>query len=255
MPDSSSLSVRRYQPASRMAPHEHAEASLGVVTDGGFVERIGGEERHYRRGFAAYCPAGILHSQDFGPAGARQVIYRPEPSWLGSLENAGVDLRAATYACSESCMHLGARLLAELRCDDDFAPIAREGILLELFAVLGRTGAAVQSRKQTPAWLLDVRDFIHANAYGKLDLKRIAAVARRHEIHLAREFRRYFGLTIGGYARRLRAEEAARVLSRSRAGLSDIALACGFASHAHLCRVFKAHYGLTPSQYRSRCQT
>src|SRR5579872_1695612 len=101
MYDSENLSVRRYQPGTRMVAHEHAEPCFGVVMQGWFLERIGGEERHYARGCATFCPAGTVHSQDFGPLGARQILFRPDESWLGWLGGAR-SLRAATYTCSES---------------------------------------------------------------------------------------------------------------------------------------------------------
>jgi AraC family transcriptional regulator len=69
-------------------------------------------------------------------------------------------------------------------------------------------------------------------------------------VHVAREFRRYFGVSIGSYVRRLRAAHVARLLLRPRRGIADIALECGYSSHAHLCRDLKVHFGVTPSEYR-----
>jgi AraC family transcriptional regulator len=96
------------------------------------------------------------------------------------------------------------------------------------------------------------REFIHDHAFSPISVAEIAQAAGRHEIHLAREFRRRFGVSIGAYLRRLRTEEAARLLERPQADITDVALSCGFASHSHLCRVFRAHFGVTPSHYRSR---
>jgi AraC family transcriptional regulator len=81
-------------------------------------------------------------------------------------------------------------------------------------------------------------------------MAQIARAAGRHEIHVAREFRRFFGCSAGTYMRRLRTEEAERMLLKRSVSISEIALTCGFASHSHLCREFKAHFGVTPSEYR-----
>jgi AraC family transcriptional regulator len=81
-------------------------------------------------------------------------------------------------------------------------------------------------------------------------MPQLAHVAGRHEIHIAREFRRFFGVSVGEFARRLRIDQAARLLVRSNASISDIALESGFSSHSHLCREFKARFGVTPSVYR-----
>jgi AraC-like DNA-binding protein len=42
------------------------------------------------------------------------------------------------------------------------------------------------------------------------------------------------------------------MLLKPQISISEIAHSCGFASHSHLCREFKAHFGVTPSQFRLR---
>jgi AraC family transcriptional regulator len=78
----------------------------------------------------------------------------------------------------------------------------------------------------------------------------IAQEAGRHEIHLAREFRRFFGCSVGAYMRRLRIGRAEQLLMKPHVSISEVALSCGFASHSHLCREFKVHMGVTPTEYR-----
>jgi AraC-like DNA-binding protein len=41
-------------------------------------------------------------------------------------------------------------------------------------------------------------------------------------------------------------------LLRRSGSLADVALAAGFADHAHLSRKFKDAFGVTPARYRSR---
>jgi AraC-like DNA-binding protein len=41
------------------------------------------------------------------------------------------------------------------------------------------------------------------------------------------------------------------LLQKPQISIGEIAQSCGFASHSHLCREFKAHFGVTPSAYRS----
>jgi AraC family transcriptional regulator len=232
-----------------MEPHIHEEPTFSLVVGGGYLERIGHSHRIYGTGLVAFCPAGMLHSQEFGAAGARQIILEPQPDWLAWLADRA-DLDQAPYGKSGELRQLGARLLHELSNEDEFSCLAREGIVLEVLATFARIGGAREPKP--PAWLEAAREFIHANAFAPLSIAQIAKVARRHEIHLAREFRRYFGTSIGSYLRILRTEEAASLLSGTREGITEVALRCGFASHAHLCRVFRAHYGATPSEFRSR---
>lgn len=245
------LRLNRYAPHTAMAAHEHDDASLNVVIGGDFTERIGRSERGYMRGHIAFCPSGITHSQSFGAAGTRQIVFQPRAGWLAYLADCKLNLADSPYSGSAAFGHLGDRLLEEMRNDDEFSVVAREGIMLEIVAAFGRSGTAARPSTNPPAWLRRARDFMHENAFAPLSMTRIAAAAGRHEIHLAREFRRFFGQPVGAYLRRLRTTHAAELLTKTRYDITDIALRCGFASHSHLCREFKAHFGVTPSQYRA----
>jgi len=245
------LRASDYGAKSSLAPHAHGEASLSIILHGGFVERIGGDERAYARGHVAYLPAGVTHAQTFGVQGAREVIFEPRREWMDYLTDCKLALEAAPYANAPDFRRLGDRLLREIRRDDAVSTLAREGLMLEIVAAFGRGCDPRGSAVSPPAWLRAARDFIHENALETLNLNDVAKAAGRHQIHLAREFRRHFGASIGAYQRRLRTEHAARLLLGPHLTISEIALECGFSSHAHLCREFKAHFGTTPSRYRA----
>jgi AraC family transcriptional regulator len=252
MIDRTALRLSRYAPGTAMAPHEHAEPSFNIVVGGCFLERIGGEERRYAAGCVSYCPAGLTHSQQFGRTGARQIICTPRHDWLEYLSDCRVDLGRSPYVGATVFRSLGERLLQELGSPDDLSGLACEGMLLETIAAFGRSSLEAGGPARAPAWLRAARDFLHENAAAPLRLARIAQAAGRHEVHLAREFRRFFGASIGEYLRRLRCERAAQLLAQPRRTLTitEVALRCGFSSHAHLCREFRRSFGVTPSQYR-----
>lgn len=47
-----------------------------------------------------------------------------------------------------------------------------------------------------------------------------------------------------------RCEKALSIASDQQRSISEIAFSCGFASSAHFCRLFKAQFGMPPSEYR-----
>lgn len=254
MPQHADLQIRNYPPFHAMAPHAHDAPSMNIVLGGGFVERIGKAERHYLRGHIAFFPAGMVHSQSFGGAATRQIIFRPEASWLDELEACGADFADAPHLNDIAFCHLGERLLREVREPDGFSVIASEGILLEIGAAFARGYVGRGRPLRPPAWLTRTRDFLHTQVFSAVRMKEVARAAGRHEVHVAREFRRFYGMSVGEYLRNLRLESAALRLFDPGADISQVALECGFNSHPHLCREFKRRFGTTPSQYRARRQ-
>jgi AraC family transcriptional regulator len=244
--------VRRYAPRQVMPPHSHGEPLMSIVVRGGFRETIGRSERFYSGGHISFFPAERTHAQDFGPSGARQIIFRPQQDWLAYLDDCGTELDSAPYTNGPEFSLLGGRLLQELDTEDALSEMARHGILLEIVAAFGRERASNRGASRVPPpWLRRAREFLHENACRSITLREIARAAGRHETHVAREFRRCFGTSVTGYLRRLRIQQAARLLAANEQEISAIAFDCGFSSHSHLSREFRLFYGLTPSAWRS----
>jgi AraC family transcriptional regulator len=242
--------VVSYARGSVMAPHRHDEASFIVVVAGSYSERIAGTETEHGPGHMLCYPAFATHSQRFGPAGARKLVFTPPASAAEFLEDHGLSLATARACQAPAIRQLASRALSELRNHDEFAPLALEGVLLELVSAFAR-GIRPDGPASPPHWVRAARALVCETAGRSVSLDALAAALGKHPVHLAREFRRYFGTSIGAFRRTLRVEQAAAMLLERSVGLSDVALACGFASHSHLCRSLKAAYGLTPSAFRT----
>jgi AraC family transcriptional regulator len=141
------------------------------------------------------------------------------------------------------------RLYREFQCEDDVAPLAIEGLVLELLAGVARQ--ASNSENGNAKWLSKARDFVHDRFLESISLAEVAEFAEVQPVSLARAFRKTYHCTVGDYVRRLRIESACQKLSSSDASLVEIALSAGFSEQSHFSRTFKRLTGLTPSEYRS----
>jgi AraC-like DNA-binding protein len=234
-----------------MPAHQHEAPSLNIVVSGQYCEQIGRHQRTYARGHALFCPAGVSHSQAFGNRRVRQVVLHPKQEWLEYLAECNMELMDSPHTKSAFFGQIGDRLVEEQSRPDAYSDFAREGLILELVAAFGRGWNREVARSRPPTWLLAAQEFMHANAFRRVEIKEIAAAAGRHPIHLCREFRRYFHTSIAAYQRRLRVGEAVRLIIGGQLTLTQIAHDCGFSSHAHLCREFKTQLGITPSEFRA----
>jgi AraC family transcriptional regulator len=93
-------------------------------------------------------------------------------------------------------------------------------------------------------------DWIVENLEQPLKLQDIARVAHFSPFHFHRIFRALLGETLNQFVRRLRLERALWQLSHKRPrSLTELALACGFASLSDFSRSFKERYGVPPSAF------
>lgn len=96
-----------------------------------------------------------------------------------------------------------------------------------------------------------VIDHIDAHLDHPLDLRSVAALAHFSPWHFHRIFQALTGETLANRVRRRRAEAAAqRLLAKPPVPVSTIAVDLGFASAEVFSRVFRAHFGMSATQWR-----
>ncbi|MGH8213232.1 MAG: AraC family transcriptional regulator [Rhodanobacteraceae bacterium] len=238
--------VSRYAPHSTMAPHRHGEAWLSLILRGGYEECICARRQAAKPGDLLFYPAHAEHSQCFGAQGAQQILLSPDVDAIEYLAGHAIALEEAPHRHGAiEALAVGTRLQRELAAADVFSGLAIAGLSLELVALLGRDDAS----RSAPSWLRRIKDRLDC-ADDLPTLPELARDANRHPVHVAREFRRHYGRTLGDYLRRLRSERAARLMRTTAMPLTEIALACGYAGSSQLSRAFRAAFGLAPSEYR-----
>ncbi|MBU2512344.1 AraC family transcriptional regulator [bacterium] len=96
-----------------------------------------------------------------------------------------------------------------------------------------------------------VIDFIMNNLDKQHTVPELAAIACFSEYHFHRIFRLIVGESLNVYVRRARLERAANMVRLNpRQSITEIALDYGFSSSANFAKAFRAHFDITPSEYR-----
>lgn len=110
---------------------------------------------------------------------------------------------------------------------------------------------APSSRREYERRINRVIDYVQAHLDGDLTLQRLAEVAAFSPFHFHRVFAAITGETLSDFIRRVRIERAAGALiSLPEANVLEIALRYGFSSAATFARAFKAHFGMSATQWR-----
>ena len=141
------------------------------------------------------------------------------------------------------------RLRGELRRTDTAAPLAIEGLVLEIVAGAARE-RELRVSGGAPRWLAAARDCLH-DATWTGGLGELASEVGVHPVTLARGFRRAYGCSVGEYLRLVRVSRAARRMAETDDSLAEIALAAGFADQSHFTKVFRRSTGVAPSVFRT----
>jgi transcriptional regulator GlxA family with amidase domain len=128
--------------------------------------------------------------------------------------------------------------------------------LLEPVTKLASTNATASSSANRSCGKLQRRllqrvlDRMKADLATDLDLNTLAAESGYSRSHFLRTFRTLMGCSPHQCLTRLRVEKAKTILRGNSISLIDIALDCGFSSHAHFSNTFRQIVGIAPSEYR-----
>ena len=243
-----SLSENIYSEGLCLPKHRHSDAYLSFVLSGSYTEKYTDRECVCAAGALRFLPAGQLHEDEYNTE-ARCLLVRIEPPVFDRLGEYSRVLERPGDVQGIASAWLTTRMYQEFAAEDDVAPMAIEGVLLEILAESART-IGEKHRAHAPAWLRRVREALEDSYLLSPSLSELAAIGNVHPVHLSREFRKHYHSTIGEFIRKRRLERASELLTRSETPLSEIALLCGFSDQSHFCATFKSHTGLTPAKFR-----
>jgi AraC family transcriptional regulator len=172
------------------------------------------------------------------------------PGPLHHLRDHSLSARESVHLHGGDLAWLFLRLHDEFLQNDAASSLAMEAIVFEMLATIARKQNEVLER-QSPRWLHQAREMLHAHFLDELNLSQVSHAVGVHPVHLCREFRRHYRVTVGQYVRKLRIEYASRKMLDPDITLAEIAAASGFADQSHFTRSFKRAVGVTPGIFRT----
>ena len=232
-------------------PHWHECPSIGIVLRGEIRKKFAEATVRIASGVGFTMPAGILHTDHFGPNN-RVVVIEIEPSHPLSARRLEMCRpifdRWMTFE-DQQLRWLGQRLSSELRRPDGATPLAMEGLIGEVLSIAARC-TSESSTVNIPRWLFEAREIARTEVSERVSVQEIAERVGVHPAYLARRFRAEFGVTPGTFARHARLHWAAERLLDSDLPIAEIAIQSGFSDQSHFTRAFRQYADQTPAQYR-----
>jgi AraC family transcriptional regulator len=229
--------------------HTHTGPTMCFVLQGRFTEVSGGVSIACRPATFKVTPAGERHCDRFDQGDVRGLMIEVDPARVESVRPYSRLLEERVAFQGGLLAAIAGRIHQEFRRMDQAAPLAIEGLLLELLAA-GARRSSVQASARQPAWLGDVIEILRSHPGSHWTLSQLAAAVQVHPVTLARAFRRAHACSVGEYVRRLRIERAAQELGGTTRSIAEIAMTAGFADQSHFSNVFRRQTGMSPSAFR-----
>jgi AraC-like DNA-binding protein len=229
-----------------ISPHAFEWLGLTLVLSRVIVQRELRGSIDVAAGTILVVPAGeVLSMRTAGPGPCCVKTLLLGDVHLAALTNPVRSALICDAALSSYLAALFTKLEARMRLIDVTRGIEK---LVERVAAERTPSETVRPPFATP--LTPVRDYLRARPTTSTtvgDLERFSGLTR---FHLARVFRREFGLPPRAYQMRQRLARASRLLALGTP-TSEVSYRCGFADQSHLTRSFREAYGITPHRWSS----
>jgi transcriptional regulator GlxA family with amidase domain len=167
------------------------------------------------------------------------IFVRDGRVWTSAGLMAGVDLTLALVEADHGhsvAMAVAKRLVLFLRRSGHQAQFS----------------AALQRQEKEPSRLRDISTFVLEHLDQALPVQRIATGIGMSSRTLSRWCREHLGESPAELVRRLRLDEARRLLEETPLPLKDITARVGLGDASTMWRAFTQHLGITPAAYRQR---
>lgn len=239
--------------AQAFARHTHDQFGIGVIERGAQTSRSGRGQVHAARGDVITVNPGEVHDgTPIGDAGRRWRMLYLDVSRVVEAAAAlgaagGYEFERPVVGDARMALAFG-RLFAAMTSDDPVAPLASEGLLLELLAALRDGRPRVARESGVPDALARAKALIDDDPASPVTLATLAVASGLGRFQVLRSFSRATGLTPHAYLVQRRIDLARRLIAAGRP-LSEVALASGFADQSHMTRVFVRKYGISPGAY------
>jgi AraC-like DNA-binding protein len=241
--------------AHAFSRHTHEQFGVGVIESGAQKSRSGRGQVEAGPGDVITVNPGEVHDgTPIGDVGRRwRMLYLDAPrvaesaSLLGAAGGGAYEFEQPVVCRSQTAAAFG-RLFAAMTSDDPIAPLASEGLLLELLYALRGRRAGTPAVRGVPDTLARARSLIDDDPSATVTLADLATVTGLDRFQVLRAFTRATGLTPHAYLVQRRIDRVRRLIAAGRP-LAEAAVASGFADQSHMTRVFVRKYGISPGAY------
>ena len=238
------------------------EAETSLFTDGRHrVHRkvVSGDASLIRAGES---PRSVCHTAH----GQYAVFYVPDTLLQQSAtdefeQNDPVELLPHYYRHDPMIAQMGRLVAQEIDAPSGGSLMMLDSVSLALVVRMLRSWSSLSERAElhrsglAPWQQKRAIEQIQSRYHENLSIADLAAEARLSPFHFIRSFKHSVGIPPHQYLTRIRLERACVLLNTTNLAITDVAFETGYQSPAHFARLFRRHYGMTPTAFRCEART
>lgn len=224
----------------------------------------------FPEGSGGFVNANVLHTSKVLPTGRSniQLLHLFEPTFLAGEPGSRLEAKYILPLTGSAVEVIPlspddpeqAQLLADIRQafeisaqDWGYEFVLREAlsqIWLKLFRLAGPAMEQAHHARNSDHQIKALMAYIHEHYQQPISVEQLAAAAHISKRACFRLFQENLHMTPVEYMRGFRLQKACRMLTKTKASVTQIAIDCGLGSSSYFGKLFRERFGCTPAQYR-----
>lgn len=254
------------QPQYVMETHWHNDFEIIRVLSGRFNVYLDNELHTLNGGDVIFVECGRLHRGIPEECAYECIVFdlnmlrrRSEDAaerLLAPIVKGEVGVRCRLSPDDSSLYPCVSALFETVRNPFRYYELCTYSLLFRLFAELYAGGYALHSyrtkRSSQVERISGLLDWIDENYARHITLDRLSQISGISRKYICRIFKKYTDKTPICYINEIRIENACYELSSENISVTDVAYNNGFDDVSYFSKLFKAHKGISPSEYRKK---
>jgi AraC family transcriptional regulator len=226
--------------------HFHDNSYLTFILKGGSQEKREHQNFECLPGMLLFYPAKEIHKNNNYTKGSMNLHLEFEDSWYKKFDIKETDFQRESIINNPilKCNLLNA--ITSLNAFEKFSTINLETSIINVLTSFNN-----KENKENPSWVKNIYELLHDETNIDWTLQQLASKLNIHPVTISKNFEKYFHENLGNYIRKLKIQKSIFYLSKKSMGLNEVATKSGFVDHAHFSNIFRKHFGITPSHYRT----
>ena len=224
-----------------MPPHVDNESKIGIVLDGGLIEKTGSGRVEAKRNSVVIKPDHAVHENIFGHRGVRLLSITFKKGYilpeslhnLAWLEDPRVSFSAYKLWFSIKSIKNDKQLNHYLN------------VFIQLLDLLNKT-----KQNLAPVWLRSATELLNRYSIDENTIENISEQMKISRVHLSRSFKKYHFTTAVKYRHYVRMSNLLHCLISTNKPLAEIAYECGFSDQSQMSRIVLKETGYTANALR-----
>jgi AraC-like DNA-binding protein len=224
-----------------MPPHVDNESKIGIVLDGGLIEKSGSDRVEAKRNSVVIKPGHVIHENIFGPRGVRLLSISFKNGYilpdsfqnLAWLHDPRVSFSAYKLWFSLKSVKNDKQLNHHLN------------VFIQLLDLLKK-----KKENPPPGWLKSATELLDRYSIDKGTIENISQQMKISRVHFSRSFKKYHFTSAVKYRHYVRMSNLLFCLTSTNKSLADISYECGFSDQSQMSRIVLKETGYTASALR-----